>query len=59
MSKKRRLNLACRICGVDIEIPVCCDKDMKVKEDMLVCGGCCGEKNISACCGKEMVAIKE
>lgn len=44
----------CTICGTDIEVPMCCESDMKVENNMLVCFMCNNEKSVPICCGKEM-----
>jgi len=55
MSKKHA-DLVCTMCGTDIEVPMCCEGDMKVEEDKLMCSMCGNEKNIPICCGKQMKA---
>lgn len=46
--------LKCTICDTDIEVPMCCEKDMTVKDGKLACTMCGDNKEIPVCCDKKM-----
>jgi len=48
--------LVCRICGTEREVPLCCEKSMMVRDDLLCCcqNETCGYEPIPECCGQKM-----
>ena len=57
MAKKHE-HLMCTVCGTDIEIPMCCEKEPAIVEGMLVCKLCGSEQEIPICCGKEVKIVQ-
>ncbi len=54
MLRGKHSDLTCTICGTDIEVPMCCEKEMWIEDNVLVCEMCGNQKNIPICCGKGM-----
>jgi len=50
-------HLKCTICGTEIEVPLCCEREMNVSDGTLRCMLCNTKKQISICCGKKNVMI--
>jgi hypothetical protein len=49
--------LKCHICGNEIEVPLCCEKSMIIKDTHLLCcckSSSCGYQIIPECCGEIM-----
>ncbi len=47
--------LKCTICDTDIEVPMCCEKEMALKKGKLSCQMCGDNKDIPICCGKDRI----
>jgi len=55
--KKRNL-LECTLCGTGLEVPLCCKKEMKIKDSEFVCMLCNSKEDIPICCGNVMIVAE-
>ena len=54
---KKHNHLMCTICGTDMEVPMCCSKEMAIVNGELTCKLCGNEEDIPICCGKEVKVV--
>ena len=55
--KEKRSVLACTICDTELKVPLCCKKQMQVKEGILICTLCNSEEDIPVCCENAMISV--
>lgn len=51
-------HLKCSKCGMELEYPECCGKDMDSDGELLFCSSCNKERNLSSCCEEKMQVKK-
>ncbi|MEK6903197.1 MAG: hypothetical protein AABW64_00950 [Nanoarchaeota archaeon] len=50
----------CTICGTEINVPLCCEKQMEIVDSELVCSLCGSNQEIPICCNQnQMQTIKK
>ncbi len=54
---KGHANLICKICNTDIEVPMCCEREMEFKQGKLICKLCGSEQGMPICCGEKMKIV--
>ena len=47
----------CELCDTTEPLPRCCDRDMLLSEEKLVCPRCGKEKPVPKCCGNQMLLL--
>ena len=59
MEKKEEMKavLTCKICDTELKVPLCCKKQMQVKEGVLMCALCNSEEDIPVCCENAMIVV--
>ena len=53
-AKTQRKSLACNVCESKIEVPYCCESEMKYSDGKLTCSLCGSREEIQICCGNKM-----
>ncbi len=56
-TKRGKLLLTCTVCGTDLPVPLCCEKQMKVEDGTFICTLCGTEKKIPLCCGDNVKIV--
>ena len=51
-------HMKCTVCTTDIEVPLCCENEMAVKDDKMVCFLCGSNQEVPICCGKKVKLMK-